>query len=252
MIPAFSQKRDQGCMKGLLDFIFPRHCLLCGTKHHLLATNYLCEGCHADFVVNNTPCGRCGIPMVVQQAHSEGLVCGQCQKSPPVYERCWSPFIYAQPLEWVIQQLKFNDRLSFAPLLSELMIQNMPASMLKQRKPDAIIPMPLHNKRLKQRGFNQSLLLAKPLASVVGVKIDSSSCLRCSNTEHQTGKSARQRKQNIKGAFKFDNHQNYRYLAIFDDVVTTGSSVSELGETLKKSGVDRVDVWSLARAEKYN
>ena len=96
------------------------------------------------------------------------------------------------------------------------------------------------------------MLLVKPLASVVDVKIDSVSCLRTHNTEHQTGKSARQRKQNIKGAFKFDNHKSYRHLVIFDDVVTTGSSVSELCKTLKKSGVDRVDVWSLARAEKYN
>lgn len=252
MIPAFSQKRDQGCMNGLLDFVFPRYCLLCGARSHLLARCYLCADCHADFVVNHTACGRCGVPMALQQVKPEELVCGQCKKSPPVFDLCWSPFIYAQPLEWVIQQLKFNDKLSFAPLLSELMIQNMPASMLRQQKPDAIIPMPLHDKRLRQRGFNQSLLLVKPLASVVGVKIDSTSCLRCLNTEHQTGKSARQRKQNIKGAFKFDNHKNYRYLVIFDDVVTTGSSVSELSETLKKSGVERVDVWSLARAEKYN
>ena len=180
------------------------------------------------------------------------MVCGNCLKTPPAFDTCWSPFIYTQPLEWVIQQFKFNANLMYAPLLSDLMIQQIPAFLYQQQRPDAVIPMPLHYKRLKHRGFNQSLLLAKPVAKVLGVPVDSVSCQRKHNTDHQTGKNARQRQLNIKGAFQFNNHNNYQYLVIFDDVVTTGSSVLELSKTLKLSGVSRVDVWSLARAEKLN
>lgn len=238
-------------MNSLFDFFFPRHCILCGTRHRLLPESNLCQPCKADFSLNLNCCGHCAVPMNEADNPLQQSLCGQCLISPPEFDYCWSPFVYGQPLEWGIQQLKFNARLMFAPLLSELMIQQIPAHLLAQQKADAIIPMPLHPARLKQRGFNQSLLLVKPLARKLGIKIDSQSCQRLKNTEHQTGKNARQRKQNLRSAFKFDNRNNYRHLVIFDDVVTTGSSVSELSKTLKSSGVDRVDVWCLARAEKY-
>ena len=244
-------------MGRLKDFLYPGYCLLCGNKRDLVNNVYLCSSCYADFTVNHTSCSRCAIPM--NRANSgcskdsaQVSVCGQCLASPPEYDMSWSPFIYTQPLEWVIQQFKFNANLAIAPLLSELMIQKIPASIYKEQKPDALIPMPLHDKRLKHRGFNQSLLLAQPVAKALGVEIDTLSCQRLHNTEHQTGKNARQREQNIRGAFKFENHRNYQYLVIFDDVVTTGSTVSELSKIIKKTGVARVDVWSLARAEKVN
>ena len=243
-------------MNRFMDFIFPRYCLLCGEKHQLIPTADLCIGCYKDITLNSSPCGLCGVPLTptlkgLSQAGATEPVCGSCLKTPPAFDALWSPFIYTQPLEWVIQRFKFNANLMFAPLLSDLMIQQIPASLYKQQRPDAVIPMPLHDKRLKHRGFNQSLLLAKPVAEVLGVPVDSKSCQRRHNTEHQTGKNARQRQQNIKGAFQFDNKKNYQYLVIFDDVVTTGSSVSELSKTLKLSGVSRVDIWSLARAERF-
>lgn len=182
---------------------------------------------------------------------TKSSVCGQCLSSPPVYQRVWSPFIYAQPLEWMIHQLKFNDKLAFAPLLSELMKQRLLHWLDGHNRPEAIIPMPLHPSRLRQRGFNQSELLIRPLAKQLNIKLDVTCCERVRNTEHQTGKNAKQRKQNIKGAFRFQNKPGYRHVAIFDDVVTTTSSVSELAKILIMEQVDTVDVWCLARAEKY-
>jgi len=128
----------------------------------------------------------------------------------------------------------------------------MPRSIYDEARPDVIIPMPLHNRRLKQRGFNQSQLLIEPIAKALQIPLDLKSCRRILDTQHQTGKSARHRQRNIKHAFKFINRKNYKHVVIFDDVVTTGSSVSELSRELKQAGVIRVDVWSLARAEKIN
>ena len=239
-------------MKALLNFFFPPRCLLCGESQGLLVDCHLCAPCSHDFSLNLSPCGRCGVPMPLDTQIANRGLCGQCLVSAPAFDYCWSPFIYAQPLEWMIHQFKFNAKLIYSPVLSSLMIQQLPMALRESSRADAIIPMPLHSKRLKQRGFNQSLLLARPLARALNIKIDCESGQRVRNTEHQTGKSAKVRRQNIKGAFHFDNKQGYEHLIIFDDVVTTGSSVSEFSKVLKQSGVKRVDVYSLARAEKIN
>ena len=243
-------------MQKLLDFLYPSQCQLCDCRETLQQTgfqyNYLCEPCYNDIQHNSDACALCAIPLntaSINTSQSSANICGHCTKSPPLYDTSWSPFIYAQPLEWRIQELTFNAKLHFASLLSSLMMDNFPPHLIIN-KPDIIIPMPLHPQRLKQRGFNQSHLLVKPIAKHLNLSIDIKSSLRIRDTEHQTGKNARQRKQNIKNAFTFNNKKNYQHAVIFDDVITTGSSVSELTKTLKQAGIKRVDVWCLARAEK--
>ena len=233
-------------MQSLLNFIFPPRCQLCSDTHQISHQCELCESCCNDIYINQQPCERCAEPL----AFSESGLCAECLQKLPVYDICWSPFVYAQPLEWMIQQLKFNSKLHFAPLLSTLMIRDIGGFLQNTPLPDVIIPMPLHVRRLRQRGFNQSYMLVKPIAKELNLKIDIDSCQRVRNTEHQTGKNALQRRKNIKGAFTFNNEKAYKHVVIFDDVVTTGSSVIELSKVLKKSGVKRVDVWCLARAKK--
>ncbi len=158
--------------------------------------------------------------------------------------------MYAQPLEWMIHQLKFNAKLAFAPLLSGLMLREFVRLQRHLTLPEVIMPMPLHDNRLRQRGFNQCELLVRPLAQSMSLSVDVDSCKRVRNTEHQTGKNAQQRRKNIKGAFAVRLSKPYRHVVLFDDVVTTASTVMELSRCLLAEGVERVDVWSLARAEK--
>jgi ComF family protein len=240
-------KLPKDVVGGLWRFLFPAGCLLCAATPSRSKNDYLCDSCLADLQNNQHACSLCALP--IKESASTSL-CAECLKSPPVFDGCLSAFVYAQPLEWMIQQLKFNEKLSFAPLLSSLMLRHLQMTTSEQLPADVIIPMPLHPRRLKERGFNQSLLLLEPVAVEMGVPIDSSSCRRVRDTPHQTGKTARQRRQNIKGAFRFDNHKGYKHVIIFDDVITTGSSVGELSKVLRRSGVVRVDVWSLARAGK--
>ncbi|HED34207.1 MAG TPA: ComF family protein [Gammaproteobacteria bacterium] len=235
-------------MHLLLDLLFPPHCSLCGTARNLLPDISLCRPCSDDLLHNTDACSLCAAPLSTEGVPPTIDICAQCIQKKPRYDQLWSPFRYAQPLESMIQQLKFNARLNFAPLLSTLMIHRLPPDFYTQTPPDAVIPMPLHPHRLKQRGFNQSLLLLKPLAKQLKLPVDTESCRRINNTEHQTGKNAQQRQKNIKGAFTFENKNSYQHVVIFDDVVTTGSTVSELSKTIKQAGVGRVDVWCLARA----
>jgi len=238
-------------MKKLLDFLYPTRCLLCGNTSDNRLAGQLCDPCATDIPLNPGACKHCAIPLIATDSHSPQppVHCAQCIKTPPVYESCWSPFIYAQPLEWMIQQLKFNAKLDLAPLLSRLVLENLPAHLYTSDRPDVIIPMPLHSRRLQQRGFNQSHLLIKPIAQALNLPLDLNSSKRIRDTEHQTGKNAHQRRQNIKNAFSYNHKYNHQHVVIFDDVVTTGSSVSELTKTLKRGGVKRVDIWCLARAE---
>ncbi|VAW60406.1 Competence protein F homolog, phosphoribosyltransferase domain; protein YhgH required for utilization of DNA as sole source of carbon and energy [hydrothermal vent metagenome] len=239
-------------MNKLLDFIYPPRCQLCGSSQNLADSGQICTHCAADFPINNNACQRCAEPLgVFVEVQTAPRICGSCCKNPPIYDFCYSPFIYAQPLEWVIQQLKFSAKINFAPLLSQLMAARLTRDLTAENTPDVIIPMPLHKRRIKQRGFNQSHLLIKPVAKKLNLSIDLNAGERVRDTQHQTGKNARQRRDNIKNAFRFNNKKNYQHVVIFDDVVTTGSSVSELSKTLKKTGVKRVDVWCLARAEKF-
>jgi len=204
----------------------------------------LCHSCEADIRINNSACICCAIPLA---APNQGQLCGQCLQKTPEYDAAWSPFVYAQPLEWMIHQLKFNAKLFYANILSDLALSHLPDL---DDRPDCIIPVPLHAKRIKERGFNQALELVKPLANKLSIPIDIKNCFRQKYTTAQTDLNAKCRRQNIKDAFVFNNSHRYRYIVLFDDVITTGSTMGELAKTIKYQGVERVDVWSLARAEK--
>ncbi len=230
-------------LKGFLRQLYPPVCVLCGSTH--CENRDLCAACEADLHINHHACCMCAIPL---PGDMPSALCGQCLQRKPNFDLAWSPFIYAQPLEWMIHQLKFNAKLAFGRVLGNLAVQHLPDWL---EKPDCIIPVPLHPRRLRERGFNQSLELAKGIAGHLHIEISTGCCSRPVYTQPQTGKDAKQRKRNIKGAFLFNNQEQYRHVAIFDDVITTGSTVSELARIIKKSGVPRVDVWSIARADKH-
>ncbi|MDH5472886.1 MAG: ComF family protein [Gammaproteobacteria bacterium] len=229
-------------LKRIIQTIYPATCILCGASG--AGDRDLCHACEADIVENRSACCTCAIPLpdtVNQQ------FCGQCLQKPPVYDAAWSPLLYAQPLEWMIQQVKFNSRLSFTRVLSDLLIARLPQIEVL---PDCIIPVPLHARRLTERGFNQSLEVIRPVAKYLNIPVDHKSCRRKKHSQPQSGMNARQRRQNIKDVFEFDNRMGYQYIVIFDDVITTGSTVNELARVIKRQGVKRVDVWALARADK--
>jgi len=120
---------------------------------------------------------------------------------------------------------------------------------LEDDLPDAILPIPLHKKRLAKRGFNQSLEIVKPFAKSKNIPIISNLVERSKATQTQTHLNKQQRKKNVAACFRLLNQLKYKHIVIVDDVVTTGATTNELAKLLKKSGVEKVGVWSLARAE---
>ncbi|AKH20690.1 ComF family protein [Sedimenticola thiotaurini] len=224
------------CIKNTLSLLYPDHCQLCDAP----ATEGLCTPCREDLPYNRHPCPQCGLPL----SQPLEVLCGSCQQQPPAVDRSWIPFLYAAPVDRLISQFKFSERLPQGRLLSRLL-----AEYLTQRidRPDLLIPVPLHPDRLRQRGYNQALELARPLGRRFGIPLDHRSCQRTLKTRPQHALKRRQRESNIRGAFRVVRPLTVRHVALVDDVVTTGNTVNELARQLKQAGVARVDVWALAR-----
>ncbi len=114
--------------------------------------------------------------------------------------------------------------------------------------PELIIPVPLHHARYRSRGFNQAIEISRPLSATLKIPMDNHAVKRIINTSSQSELHAKERHKNIRGAFQVKKAINAKHIAIIDDVITTGSTVTELAKVLKRAGVKRVDVWSFARA----
>ena len=220
-----------------------RQCLFC--LEPTANPHSLCEHCESALPVNRHHCLICSSPFAAVASDHPGLVCGQCQKNPPSYNTSVIPYLYASPLKQSITTLKFQRNLSYVPLLAHIFIHALRTRCSKM--PECILPVPLHPKRLQQRGFNQALELLRIIATQLGIPVDYSLCQRNKDTPFQSGLSAKQRKQNLRNAFTVTRSQPYKHIAIFDDVVTTGSTVNELSRKLKTSGAEIIEVWAIAR-----
>jgi ComF family protein len=178
-------------------------------------------------------------------ARGSALVCGECLKRPPPFGRCIAPYRYGVPLDHLILRHKFHRDVASARLLGTLMTRAMVTTGVQ-----GIVPVPLHPSRLRARGFNQALELARPLARSLGLPLFTNTCRRTLATEPQSLLHARQRQRNVRGAFQVAWPDPPRRLAVVDDVLSTGATVAELTRALQRAGVKEVEVWVLARAER--
>lgn len=218
--------------------IFPPRCALC------LAPGWgeleLCRACAAELPRPGPRCPRCAAPLGTQT----DLPCGACAQHPPAFDRVAAPFRYAPPIDFLIQQLKFHERLAMATLLAALFDREAPAG-----GPGALIPVPLHPGRLRARGFNQALEVARHLAGRRGSALLARRLRRRRATIPQSELPARRRRNNLSGAFALRAGTPLpAHVALVDDVMTTGATVHECAKVLKAHGVARVDVWVMARA----
>lgn len=218
--------------------LYPATCLLCGTPGS--DGRDLCAGCARELPHNDPACPRCALP-----APRDDTPCGRCQRHPPPFERCLAPLRYAPPADELIQGLKFAGRLSHARLLAGLLGDGL-AARLGSDLPERLVPVPLHRARLRERGFNQAVEIARPLARRFGIPMDLRAARRVSPTRGQAGLSAGERRRNLRGAFRVRGLEGI-HVAIVDDVVTTGTTAVELTRALRRAGVARVEVWSVCR-----
>ena len=220
--------------------ILSQDCTLCGVRSRAS----LCKDCHHDLPFRHAAgCPRCNA------ASSDGQVCGGCLSAPPHFDETTSAFCYVYPLDRLVQAYKFNANLGLLPLFSDALVRAIGDNKLNAL-PDLVIPLPLAPKRLAERGFNQSALLGARVSSALGLNFEMRGMLRIRETPPQAGLNREARLKNVRGAFDCVRRLNGRHVAVIDDVMTTGATLSEAAKVLKKAGAARVSAWVIARAEK--
>lgn len=214
--------------------ILARDCVLCEarTPHNLS----ICTDCWKDLPWQATShCPQCGLP-------SSGQVCGACLTDPPFFDSTLALFEYAYPVDALLQAFKYQHALHLAHLFASISLKPMHNHAI-----DCMLPMPMHPNRLRQRGFNQSLELAKRMAKLLDKPLATAHCQRIKDTPPQASLPLKARVRNIKGAFYCDDYFVGKHVAIVDDVMTSGASLNELAKTLKAAGAAKVSCWVIAR-----
>ncbi len=229
-------------LTNIQDWLLPRLCPACGEPTG--PGRELCPGCERTLPVLLHACPRCAIPYEHPDAHGE---CGACQQQPPAFTHAVALYRYAPPVDHFIRALKFHQQLGLARLLGDRLSQRL---MRETSRPDLIIPVPLHGARLRERGYNQALEIARPVARTLGVPLDFRSLVRVRATAPQTGMTVAARRKNLRGAFAWHSGAEVRNLrvALVDDVMTTGSTVQAAAQCLRAAGAKEVDIWVIARA----
>lgn len=215
------------------QFLPAQPCILCGAFSH---EGVWCAACDADLpYLGETHCPVCALPS------PSGATCGRCLRHAPGFEDAAAVFAYAFPLDKLIQAAKFSGRLVLIDRLADALAQRI------HNRPDAIIAMPLHPLRLRERGFNQSLLLAQRISKKLKIPLLSNACERTRNTSPQSTLPWQERGKNMRNAFSCSADLDEKHIAIVDDVMTTGASIEELARTLRRAGAAQVSAWVVAR-----
>jgi ComF family protein len=226
-------------LETALGWLLPPRCLGCGEA---ATGRELCRRCASMLPENRCACPRCAIPLP-----APAPLCGLCLRRPPPFSAAWAPFVYADPVDRWLAQLKFRHGLAAGRLLAAELATRVPAHC--GAGIDVAVPMPLHRQRLRERGYNQALELLRPLAARRGWRLSNTALRRERDTPHQLGLDARTRRRNLRGAFvAAPSEVEDRRVLLFDDVITTGSSVREAAATLRAAGAAEVQVLAVARA----
>lgn len=224
----------------MISFFCEHRCIFCDTLSYRKVD--LCFACERDLPVLKNHCTRCA------EALPEGQdMCGSCLGGSSLIVKTTALFYYQSPIDQLITNLKFGNNLIGAKILGELLADRLVEQYKNKNRPEIIIPVPLHPSRLRERGYNQALELSRPIAKKLQIPIDKFHVKRVKNTKPQAKLTAKERKQNIKRAFWVSPDFHYQYVAVIDDVITTGNTITELCDSLRNAGVLRVDVWCSAK-----
>ncbi len=220
----------------LSGWVFPPHCLVCAEPG--VAERDLCAACDRSLPWQQGACLCCALPLPATDTQQ---VCGACRRRRPLLEQVHAAFLYARPVDGLLRRFKFHQELTAGRLLAALMAEHL--AMVEQ--PQALVPVSLHPARLRQRGYDQALELAKPLARTLELPL-LQGLQRQRATAAQSELDAAQRRRNLRGAFVARSGLP-AHVALVDDVMTTGATLHAAALALRRAGVQRVDAWVCAR-----
>lgn len=233
--------------RALLDVLFPPLCHLCRAPVPEAGPLHLCATCFGGASPVVTPlCPVCGVPH-----GTEGGIdhrCGACILAPPPFDAARGAFLFAGPVQELVHRFKYGHRVHLRRPLALLAIGELTPFVLEQA-PEVIVPVPLHRSRLRQRGFNQAILLGEVMARAWSLPLLRDSLRRVRPTAPQVSLSADERRENVRGAFALASPAVVagRRVLLVDDVFTTGSTLAECARVLKRGGAAAVAAVTVGR-----
>ena len=231
---------DETFLEPLLAALLPPRCGACDAPMATRREHHLCHLCHGALCANDgRRCKRCDVPI----PGSPRLRCPRCAAQTPPFRAVHAPFLYGGPLGEVIRAAKFRGKEYLATAMGALIAPLLPRDKIWE----AVVPVPLSPRRLRQRGYNQSALLASAVASRLNLRVRHA-LVRTRNTRPQSDLPLSQRAANVAGAFSAQPRVPPRILLI-DDVVTSCETITHATRALIAGGAQVVDVAAVARAE---
>ncbi len=229
-----------------LKAFFYNNCILCDA---------MCEQDFCDACLQHLPgipvhhCPVCLSAFASDQAQLHpSQICGSCLSTPPAYDTTIAALTYTFPVDALIHALKYRAQLAIAPILARLLTDKL-QRLESAHKPDLILPMPLHSRRLQERGFNQAIEIARYVAHALNIEINLTGCRRTRNTPPQTELPWKLRHKNMHNAFSCKLDLSDRHVAVIDDVMTTGATLNALAKQLRRQGAAKISNWVVARVQ---
>lgn len=235
----------QRWLSATSHWLLPPRCVLCGTTPDA-GPGALCAGCRGDLRTNEPACPRCAEPLLRPEP-----VCGRCLRHEPPFDSAFAACRYAWPLDGLVARFKFDGDVAAGRCLADLFVAGLEQGPVP--RPDLIVPVPLHRHRLRRRGYDQALELARDIRRGTGIPVAGNLLRRLRPTHAQTELDLAGRRRNVRGAFAVHPGTRQRLpadpaVALFDDVMTTGSTLAECARSLRRAGIRRIQVWVIARA----
>lgn len=219
----------------IYNWVFPRHCIVCSCE----CTCFLCDLCKIALPYLEHACPQCAMPTPPQA--EENILCGKCVSHHQLLDRVFCAYLYKWPIDFCIKQFKFHQN----NLCGRMLVSYVAQLSLQWHRPQALVPIPLHGKRLRERGFDQALIIARGLA-----RCHQLPCLdhlrRMRFGPPQSRLHACERNKNMQHAF-VATRALPKHVALVDDVMTTGATLRSAAHCLRQAGVDRIDAWVCAR-----
>ena len=221
---------------AILDALFPRRCAVCGD----IVTprgERICYDCNGILKYVEEPyCLKCGAPL----KDAEKAYCVDCSSKKRRFDSGRAVFIYDDVLSLSIYNFKYGGRQEYASFYADEIIRRF-GTFIRSIEPDALVPIPLHKKRYRKRGYNQAELIAAELSKRLRIPLNTKLLLRGKNTTPQKNLSESERENNMKGAFKIGrNDVSLNSIVLIDDIYTTGSTIDSAAACLKENGVKGV------------
>lgn len=234
-------------IKDVRSALSTRHCLLCLASHR--DPLGICPPCQADLPWLRRGCERCGLPL---PNPTDAHICAACAGSAaPPFDRCEGLFHYEFPIRELISAFKFQGQLWHARPLGGMLAERV-AQWDAGRRPDLILPTPLHPRRLRERGFNQAQELARVVSRRLGSPMNPRALIKVRATAAQSQLSKREREDNLRNAFKVMAQLDGCRILLIDDIVTTGQTATEISRALRDAGAGRIEVLCIARTSPGN